>query len=96
MIEVTEAGKVIYKTEHNAVGRFPEPGDEELLAGPSRNFQIFAGTILPRFALNGYTWSGTLQPRRKSKCLSVSPAAEVAFFRRLPHPVELTMFNSTP
>jgi hypothetical protein len=23
------------------VGRFPEPGDEELLAGPSRNFQIF-------------------------------------------------------
>jgi hypothetical protein len=40
-VEVTEAGKVIYKTEHNAVGRFPEPGDEELLAGPSRNFQIF-------------------------------------------------------
>jgi hypothetical protein len=32
---------VIYKTEHNAVGRFPEPGDEELLAGPSRNFQLF-------------------------------------------------------
>ena len=23
------------------MGRFPEPGDEELLAGPSRNFQIF-------------------------------------------------------
>jgi hypothetical protein len=23
------------------VGRFPEPGDEELLVGPSRNFQIF-------------------------------------------------------
>jgi hypothetical protein len=41
MIEVTEAGKVIYKTEHNAVGRFPEPGDGELLAGPSRNFQVF-------------------------------------------------------
>jgi hypothetical protein len=41
MIQVTEAGKVIYKTEHNAVGRFPEPGDEELLAGPSRNFQVF-------------------------------------------------------
>jgi hypothetical protein len=38
---VTDAGKVIYKTEHNAVGRFPEPGDEELLAGPSRNFQVF-------------------------------------------------------
>ena len=41
MIEVTDAGKVIYKTEHNAVGRFPEPGDEELLSGPSRNFQVF-------------------------------------------------------
>ncbi|MBM3836270.1 MAG: hypothetical protein FJ403_24050, partial [Verrucomicrobia bacterium] len=22
-------------------GRFPEPGDDELLAGPSRNFQVF-------------------------------------------------------
>jgi hypothetical protein len=41
MIEVTEAGKVIYKTEHNAVGRFPDPGDDELLAGPARNFQVF-------------------------------------------------------
>ena len=61
MIQVTEAGKVIYKTEHlpaptclradthrqtlrqagNAVGRFPEPGDGELLAGPARNFQVF-------------------------------------------------------
>jgi hypothetical protein len=41
MIEVTDAGKVIYKLEHNAVGRFPEPGDGELLAGPSRNFQVF-------------------------------------------------------
>ena len=41
MIEVTQAGKVIYKSEHNAVGRFPEPGDEELAAGPSRNFQVF-------------------------------------------------------
>jgi len=41
MIEVTEAGKVIYKTEHNTAGRFPEPGDDELLAGPSRNFQVF-------------------------------------------------------
>jgi len=41
MIQVTEAGKVIYKTEHNAVGRFPEPADEELLAGRSRKFQVF-------------------------------------------------------
>jgi len=29
------------KSEHNAVGRFPKPGDEELLAGPSRNFQVY-------------------------------------------------------
>jgi hypothetical protein len=29
------------KTEHNAVGRFPEPGDGDLLTGPSRNFQVF-------------------------------------------------------
>ena len=28
-------------TDHNAVGRFPEPGDDELLAGPARNFQVF-------------------------------------------------------
>jgi hypothetical protein len=35
------------KTEHNAVGRFPEPGDDELLAGPSRNFQAcFEGFFL--------------------------------------------------
>ena len=40
-VGVTNAGKVICKTEHNAVGRFPEPGDDELLAGPSRNFQVF-------------------------------------------------------
>jgi hypothetical protein len=25
----------------NTVGRFPEPGGDELLAGPSRNFQVF-------------------------------------------------------
>jgi hypothetical protein len=33
-----QAGKVIDKTEHHPVGRFPEPRDEELLAGPFRNF----------------------------------------------------------
>jgi hypothetical protein len=33
--------RIFNKTEHNAVGRFPEPGDEELLAGPSRNLQVF-------------------------------------------------------
>ena len=43
MIEVTaEGGRVIYKTEHNALGRFPEPGDGEVAPGPSRNFQVFA------------------------------------------------------
>jgi hypothetical protein len=50
MIEVTEAGKVIHKTEHlpaprlrqagNALGRFPESGHGELRAGPSRYFQV--------------------------------------------------------
>jgi hypothetical protein len=40
-VNVTQAGKVIYKTEHNTVGRFPEPGDEPLWAGPKRNFQLF-------------------------------------------------------
>jgi BspA type Leucine rich repeat region (6 copies) len=39
-IEVTQAGKVIYQSAHSAVGRFPDPGDEELAAGPSRNFQV--------------------------------------------------------
>ena len=50
MIEVTEAGKVIYKTEHNAVGRFPDPGDDELLAGPARNFQgaVTQKGVLPK------------------------------------------------
>ncbi len=28
MIEVTQDGEVIYKSEHNTMGRFPEPGDE--------------------------------------------------------------------
>jgi len=46
MIAITTSNGSIFirtfnKTEHNAVGRFPEPGDEELLAGPSRNFQVF-------------------------------------------------------
>ena len=31
---MTEAGNVIYKTEYNAVGRFSEPGEEALAAGP--------------------------------------------------------------
>lgn len=54
MIEVTDVGKVIYKTEHNAVGRFPEPGDEELAAGPVRSFQVFAPLD---FLHTWWTWS---------------------------------------
>ena len=41
MIEVTNEGKVIYKTGDNRLGRFPEAGSEDLLAGPKRNFQVF-------------------------------------------------------
>jgi hypothetical protein len=41
MIEVTEAGKVLYKSSHNSLCRFPELAGEDLLAGPRRNFQIF-------------------------------------------------------
>ena len=40
LLVLAKPGKVIYQSEHNAVGRFPEPGDE-LTAGPSRNFQVF-------------------------------------------------------
>jgi len=41
MIEVTEAGKVLYKTGDNRLGRFPEAASDDLLPGPKRNFQIF-------------------------------------------------------
>ncbi|HEV8523477.1 MAG TPA: transposase [Terriglobales bacterium] len=41
MIEVTAEGKVLYKTERNRLGRFPEAASEDLLAGPKRNFQVF-------------------------------------------------------
>ena len=41
MIEVTDAGKVLYKTGDNRLGRFPEAASDDLLAGPKRNFQIF-------------------------------------------------------
>jgi len=41
MIEVTEQGQVLYKTEHNRLGRFPEAASDDLLAGPKRNFQVF-------------------------------------------------------
>jgi hypothetical protein len=41
MTEVTEAGKVLYKSSHNPLCRFPDLAGEDLLAGPRRNFQIF-------------------------------------------------------
>jgi hypothetical protein len=41
MIEVTEQGQVLYKTEHSRLGRFPEAASEDLVAGPKRNFQVF-------------------------------------------------------
>jgi len=41
MIEVANAGKVLYKTGDNRLGRFPEAASDDLLAGRSRNFQIF-------------------------------------------------------
>ena len=41
MIEVTDAGKVLYKTGDNRLGRFPEAAIDDLLPGPKRNFQIF-------------------------------------------------------
>jgi hypothetical protein len=41
MIKITEAGQVIYKTEHDGCRRFPDPASENLKSGVSRNFQIF-------------------------------------------------------
>ena len=41
MIEVTQEGKVLYKTGDNRLGRFPEAASEDLLPDPRRNFQIF-------------------------------------------------------
>ncbi len=75
MVEVTEAGKVIYKTEHNAAGRFPEPGDDELSTGPSRTFQVFD----PLGVLAEVTQHipDPVEPDARatgmSKCLSVNP-----------------------
>ena len=41
MIEVTDAGKVLYKTGDNRFGRFPEAASDDWLSGPKRTFQIF-------------------------------------------------------
>jgi hypothetical protein len=61
-------GTRVYKTEHNAVGRFPEPGNEELLAGPSRNFQAGeAGSVFGDH-------SGTVIGERVGIVLMTAPA----------------------
>jgi hypothetical protein len=41
IIKLTETDHVIYKAEHKNCRRFPEPGDDTLKGGVSRNFQIF-------------------------------------------------------
>jgi hypothetical protein len=41
MIEVTEQGKALYKTERNRLSGFPEAASKDLVAGPKRNFQVF-------------------------------------------------------
>ena len=54
MVEVTclrrgfgrqaEEGKVLYKTGHNRLGRFPEAASQDLLAGPKRNCRSPGGS----------------------------------------------------
>jgi len=39
MIEVTQEGKVLYKTGDNRLGRFPEAASDDLLPGPKRPYQ---------------------------------------------------------
>lgn len=41
MIEVTDSGRVLYKTGDNRLARFPEAASDDLRPGPERNFQIF-------------------------------------------------------
>lgn len=41
MIKVTETGQVIYRSVKSGCVRFPNPGDERLRQGVSRNFQVF-------------------------------------------------------
>jgi len=40
MIKVTEGGRVIYRAGKSECVRFPQPGDERLREGVSRNFQF--------------------------------------------------------
>jgi len=41
MIKVTEEGEVIYRAGKSGCVRFPNPGDDQLREGMSRNFQVF-------------------------------------------------------
>ena len=41
MIKVTDTGQVIYRAVKSGCVRFPNPGDERLRQGVSRNFQVF-------------------------------------------------------
>jgi len=41
IIKLTDTDHVVYKAEHKDCRRFPDPGDEMLKGGVSRNFQIF-------------------------------------------------------
>ena len=41
IIKLTDTEHVVYKAEHKDCRRFPDPGDETLKSGVSRNFQIF-------------------------------------------------------
>ena len=40
LVQVTPTGQVIYKAEKNACRAFPDPQDDGLGCGPTRNFQI--------------------------------------------------------
>jgi hypothetical protein len=41
LCQFTGEGQVLYKTEHNRLGRFPQVASEDLQAGPKRNFHLF-------------------------------------------------------
>jgi hypothetical protein len=42
LVQVTETGQVVYKAEKDACRAFPDPQDDGLASGPTRNLQILA------------------------------------------------------
>ena len=89
MIEVTEEGKVLYKTGDNRLGRFPEAASDDLLPGPKCNFQIFdpldflaevtqhipeMGEHLIRY----YGWYSNKQRGQRARRQPVPPEGEAA------------------